>query len=152
MSEVHAALNRATSAVGDRWSLLVVAALMDGPRRFGEIQEAVPGVAPNILTSRLRHLERQGVLVTRPYSQRPVRLEYRLTARGTELAGAIRLLTAWEADAGEGGGEAGGATADGQGTVGLPRHQSCGTTMELRWWCPTCGLAVEQEEAEDHWV
>src|SRR5581483_12427784 len=93
------ALERATRAIGDRWSLLLVAALMEGPRRFGELQSAIPGLAPNILTARLRHLERQGVVVGRPYSRRPLRVDYVLTGRGAELAGAIRLLAAWEAAA-----------------------------------------------------
>ena len=54
-SPLEAALER----VGDRWSLLLVEALLAGPRRFNELGEAVPGIAPNILTDRLRRLERE---------------------------------------------------------------------------------------------
>src|SRR5437660_1518138 len=50
-------LEAALDRVGDRWSLLVVEALLDGPRRFGELGDALPGIAPNILTDRLRRLE-----------------------------------------------------------------------------------------------
>lgn len=91
------ALDQALAALGDRWSLLVVEALMPGPRRFGELQQAIPGIAPNVLSSRLRSLERHGVLVAEPYSQRPLRYRYELTARGEELAEPLRLLAGWGA-------------------------------------------------------
>src|SRR3954467_676972 len=87
-SPLEAALDR----VGDRWSLLLVEALLDGPRRFNDLSAAVPGIAPNILTDRLRRLERTGILLAEPYSQRPPRFAYRLTADGHELAGVLRLL------------------------------------------------------------
>lgn len=122
-------LERALARVGDRWSLLVVAALLDGPKRFGEVQAAVGAIAPNVLSQRLKHLEREGVVVARPYSARPPRLAYELSAAGQELAGALRLLAQW-----------GASTADeGEGV----RHRPCGTPMEPRWWCPTCERTVD---------
>ena len=93
----RAALDRALAAVGDRWSPLVVAALLDGPRRFGELQETVAGIAPNVLTARLRSLEEHGLVVAEPYSHRPLRYRYELTARGEDLAGPLRMLAAWGA-------------------------------------------------------
>jgi len=51
------ALDHALAAIGDRWTLLVVAALLDGPQRFGDLQETVPGIATNVLTQRLRALQ-----------------------------------------------------------------------------------------------
>lgn len=121
--------------VGDRWALLVVHTLLDGARRFGELQELLPGIAPNVLSQRLKHLEREGVLVARPYSTRPPRFAYELTASGQELAGALRLLAQW------GGADAGGAE-------GL-HHQACGTALEARWWCPTCERSVDDREGDD---
>ncbi|MFL5755034.1 MAG: winged helix-turn-helix transcriptional regulator [Chloroflexota bacterium] len=118
--------------VGDRWSLLVVEALLDGPRRFGELSDAVTGIAPNILTDRLRRLERGGIVVATPYSQRPRRVEYALTSDGRELAGALRLLADW------------GAKRSGEAEP--LRHGLCGTALEARWYCPTCGLAVGDDE------
>jgi DNA-binding HxlR family transcriptional regulator len=55
-------LEAALDRVGDRWSLLLVEALLDGSRRFGDLDEALPGIAPNTLTDRLRRLERAGIL------------------------------------------------------------------------------------------
>ena len=93
----RSALDHALAALGDRWSLLVVDALLAGPRRFGELQAAVPGIAPNVLAARLRSLEEHGVVVAEPYSQRPLRYRYELTARGEELAEPVRHLAAWGA-------------------------------------------------------
>lgn len=123
-------LERAVGRVGDRWTLLVVSALLDGPRRFGEVQEALGSIAPNVLSQRLKHLEREGVVVAEAYSARPPRFAYRLTASGRELAGVLRLLAQW------------GATGDGGEGV---RHPDCGTPMEPRWWCPTCAEAVDDD-------
>jgi len=95
-SDLATALDR----VGDRWSLLLVEALLAAPRRFNELSEAIPGIAPNILSDRLRRLERAGVVVATPYSRRPVRMEYALTPDGRELAGALRLLADWGARGG----------------------------------------------------
>src|SRR5215210_7674776 len=92
-SPLAAALDR----VGDRWRLLLVEALLDGPRRFNELSGVVSGIAANILSDRLRRLERAGILRATPYSHRPVRMEYALTADGAELAGALRLLADWGA-------------------------------------------------------
>src|SRR4029077_6530315 len=75
----HAALAEALDRVGDRWTLLVIASLLDGPRRFGEIQETLPGIAPNVLTQRLRQLERDALVVARAYSDRPPRFVYELS-------------------------------------------------------------------------
>ena len=128
-SPLAAALER----VGDRWSLLLVEALLEGPRRFNELLEQLPGIAPNILTERLRRLERGRVLAARPYSRRPVRLEYSLTQEGQELAGVLRLLADWGA-------------ADATAADAL-RHLACGSTLEARWYCPTCARPVDEVEA-----
>ncbi|HEX2222297.1 MAG TPA: helix-turn-helix domain-containing protein [Candidatus Limnocylindria bacterium] len=130
-SPLAAALER----VGDRWSLLTVEALLTGPRRFGELQEAVSGIAPNILAERLRRLEREGVVLTRPYSDRPVRMTYELTAEGQELASALRLLADW--------GSRVSRDAD------PIRHATCGTALETRWFCPTCERSVGEGEADE---
>ena len=134
MTDSTSALEEALAQVGDRWSLLVVHALLEGPRRFNELLDGLPGLAPNILTKRLRNLEQIGVLVAVPYSRRPPRFDYRLTATGAELAGALRLLAQW-------------------GSVAAPEaeavlHAACGTPVEPRWFCPTCARLVEDEDVD----
>lgn len=127
--DVESALASALRRVGDRWSLLVVNALLGGTRRYGEIADEVEGIASNVLAARLRHLEAEGLVLATPYSRRPPRYAYELTASGRSLAGALRLLAAW--GAGTGGAEA-------------PLHGACGTPLDVRWWCPTCQLAADE--------
>jgi len=132
-SPVGAALER----VGDRWSLLVVEALLDGQRRYNDLLEALPGIAPNILADRLRRLERDGLVVARPYSERPPRMDYELTAGGSDLAGVLRLLADW-----------GARRALPVGSPHEPtRHDACGSALEARWYCPTCTIVVDDAEA-----
>src|ERR1700750_2534935 len=88
-------LAQALERVGDRWTLLLVDALLGGPRRFNELVEDVGGIAPNILTQRLRHLEREALVIAQAHNRRPRRFEYELTESGRELAGALRLLADW---------------------------------------------------------
>jgi DNA-binding HxlR family transcriptional regulator len=131
MTPLEAALDR----VGDRWSLLLVEALLDGPRRFNELAEVVSGIAPNILSDRLRRLERARIVVATPYQERPQRLSYALTTDGRELASALRLLADW-----------GARTA---GVAEPIRHGTCGTPLETRWFCPTCEIAVDDPDADE---
>lgn len=125
-------LGDALARVGDRWTLLVVEALLGGARRFNELSHDLPDIAPNILSGRLKHLEREGLVFLRPYSDRPPRLEYGLTALGAELAGALRLLAQW-----------GSRTP---GSDGLPHHEACGSPLEARWYCPTCARIVDDHD------
>src|SRR6476646_5025929 len=90
-------LAEALATVGDRWPLLVVEALLSGPQRFNDLLGQIPGIAANILSERQKRRERDGLLIARPYSERPPRVAYQLTAEGTELAGARPLLAHWGA-------------------------------------------------------
>jgi DNA-binding HxlR family transcriptional regulator len=126
-------LHEAVVRVGDRWTLLLVEALLAGPRRFNDLQEQLPGIASNVLSQRLKALERWGLVVGQLYSERPPRLAYQLSIAGRELAGALRLLAQW------------GAQRSGDGEA--LQHLECGTQLEARWYCPTCARLVEDDEA-----
>ena len=128
-------LAAALERVGDRWSLLLIEALLDGPRRFGELSDAVDGIAPNILSERLKRLEGERILRATPYSERPPRFTYALTAEGLELAGVLRLLADW--------GSRGSAHAEPM------RHALCGTPVEARLWCPTCARSIDEPETDE---
>jgi len=128
-------LEAALDRVGDRWSLLLVEALLDGPRRFGDLADALPGIAPNILTDRLRRLERGGILRSIPYQERPTRFVYELTADGRALASALRLLADWGSRR--------------SNDVEPLRHAVCGTAVEARFFCPTCSVVVDAADAPE---
>jgi DNA-binding HxlR family transcriptional regulator len=126
-----ALVSDAAATLGDRWSVPIVATLLGGARRYTEIRDALDGIAPNILSARLRKLEEDGLLTAERYSARPPRFEYRLTAAGEELADVVRMLSGW-ARRGDDGDRA--------------THPTCGTPLETRWWCPTCSVAVEEDD------
>lgn len=126
-------LASALTRVGDRWTMLIIGKLLEGPRRFNDLLESLPGLAPNILSQRLKHLEREFLVVTEAYSERPPRFAYRLSEQGMDLAGALRLLADW------------GARHAGSQPQ---RHEMCGTELESRWYCPACGEIVEESDAE----
>lgn len=131
-------LAAALARIGDRWSPRIVEALLSGPMRYGDLQAAVSGIAPNILAERLRRLEGDGLLVATAYVERPPRFEYRLTSEGRALAGALRLLADW------------GAAQDAAiGEGGALRHEPCGTTLEAHWFCPTCDILVDASVAPE---
>ena len=123
----------AAARVGDRWTLLIVHALLGGALRFGELGDALPGIASNVLSQRLKRLEADGLVVSSAYSARPPRFSYELTQAARELAGVLALLAHWGAVAGGGEGV---------------RHSDCGTALEARWWCPTCDRPVEDPDDE----
>jgi DNA-binding HxlR family transcriptional regulator len=128
-------LTAALRKVGDRWTLLVIDALLAGPVPFGLLADAVPGIATNVLSQRLKHLEHEGLVVAEPYSQRPLRHTYALTAAGADLADALRLLAAW------------GAEHDDETEV--VAHTLCGTALQPRWFCPTCDVVVGDDQADE---
>jgi DNA-binding HxlR family transcriptional regulator len=135
MAAPQTPLAAALERVGDRWSLLLIEALLEGPRRFGELSESVAGIAPNILSERLKRLEGERIVRSIPYSERPPRFSYSLTDEGQELAGVLRLLADW--------GSRGSSGAEPM------RHAACGTPVEARLWCPTCARSIDEPEADE---
>ena len=85
---------RALEIVGERWTLLLGRDVLDGLCRFDQLQASL-GVARNVLAARLDRLVENGILERVPYSKRPPRYEYRLTAKGRELEPALRALRRW---------------------------------------------------------
>jgi DNA-binding HxlR family transcriptional regulator len=86
---------RTLELVGDRWTLLIVRDLLGGTHRFHDLQTGLPGLAPNILSDRLKLMEEHGLVARRFYSDHPPRAEYALTAKGEELGVVIGALAAW---------------------------------------------------------
>lgn len=128
----RSSLAHALNLIGDRWTLLIVDVLLEGPRRFNELSASLDGIAPNVLAKRLRQLEADALVRSSLYSLRPPRARYELSAAGRELADAAALLAAW------------GARHNG-GSEGVT-HGSCGTLLELRLWCPTCEKPVSPDD------
>lgn len=86
---------RALDVVGDRWTLLIVRELMLGPRRFTDLIDGLPGISRNLLTERLRALERDGIVSRQELPPPAARQVYELTEDGRDLAEAMLPLVAW---------------------------------------------------------
>jgi DNA-binding HxlR family transcriptional regulator len=90
----NCSIARTLEIVGERWTLLIIRDVFLGLRRFDQLQESL-GVARNVLADRLNRLVAEGILERVPYSVRPPRFEYRLTAKGLELNVALTALRQW---------------------------------------------------------
>jgi len=104
---------------------------LHGMTRFDQFQKSL-GIAPNMLTRRLRHLTDGGLLERRRYSERPPRYEYRLTRKGVELWGILVELMKW--------GNRWAPNDDGPAVV--LRHRPCGAVIEPVHSCPACDAQV----------
>ena len=82
--------------IGDKWTLLVIRGMLFLKKKlFNEFLVSPEGIATNILTERLKRLEEHGVIEKRPYTQTPVRYEYRLTRRGEDLRPLLMEMIRW---------------------------------------------------------
>ncbi len=94
IGELDCSIAKTLSVIGDRWTLLVLRDCFLGGRRFDHF-EASLGLSPHLLSLRLSKLVEHGILQRRPYQERPVRFEYRLTEKGRDLYPVIVSLLRW---------------------------------------------------------
>ena len=118
------------SFVGDRWSLLILRDVFRGVHRFADLCVDLH-IARNVLADRLDKLVDAGILERVPYQERPLRHEYRLTAKGRDLSPALVALMRW-----------GDRWANEGDPPTLLVHDACGTELEQLLRCPTCEVEV----------
>ncbi|TJZ57075.1 helix-turn-helix transcriptional regulator [Streptomyces piniterrae] len=98
----YCAIARALDAVGDRWTLLIVRELLGGSRRYTDLHADLPGVSTDMLASRLKDMERDGLVTRRRLAPPGAAFVYELTPRGRALLPALTALADWGApDLGE---------------------------------------------------
>ena len=114
--------------VGERWTLLIVRDLLGGQRRFQDLQRSLAGIAPNILSERLKLMEEHGLIRRSFYSDHPPRAAYELTDKGRELGVVVGALAAW------------GSRHLHRGTTLV--HDACGHAVKLGYFCPDCGTRI----------
>lgn len=88
-------VSRVLARVGDKWSVLIVMLLADGPRRFNEMKRMVDGISQRMLTLTLRGLERDGLVMRTVYPTIPPRVDYELTPLGRSLREPVVALGHW---------------------------------------------------------
>ena len=81
--------------LGDRWKVQIIDALMDGTKRFGELKRELGDITQKVLTSNLRMLEENGIIIRHVYAEIPPRVDYTLTAIGYNLKPVIDSMVAW---------------------------------------------------------
>lgn len=123
-------IQRTLDLIGDRWTLLIVRDLFRGVRRFSRIQTDL-GIAKNLLTDRLAMLVEAEIVEKTPYQERPLRHEYRLTAKGRALSPTLVAMMRWGDE----------WCSGGQAPTELV-HDACDTRLELQCWCTTCNVPV----------
>lgn len=94
-SEDCQALGSILARVGDKWTVLIVVLLGNGPKRFNEIKRMVGGISQRMLTFTLRGLERDGLVTRSVFPTTPPRVEYELTKLGSTLWQAVEPLGSW---------------------------------------------------------
>ena len=92
----HCPVARTLNVIGERWTVLILRDLLvEGPQRFQDFQDSLPGIGPTTLSARLKTLEANGIVERRFYSDHPPRAEYILTEKGKALGPAIAALRDW---------------------------------------------------------
>ena len=114
--------------VGERWTLLVVRDLLGGSRRFQDLQQSLPGVAPTMLSARLKRMEAHGLIRRSFYSDHPPRASYELTDKGRELGVVVGALAAWGSR----------HVHPGRALV----SEDCGHAVQMGYFCPDCRTRV----------
>ncbi len=89
------AVHEVLSQIGDKWTVLVVRALNDGPRRFSELKRDVDGISQRMLTLTLKTLERDGFVTRTVYPTIPPRVDYELTTLGHSLSDPLGVIAQW---------------------------------------------------------
>jgi DNA-binding HxlR family transcriptional regulator len=122
--------------IGERWSLLIVRDVLNGNRRFGELQSSL-GIARNVLSARLQRLVDEDILERRLYQENPARYEYFLTEKGLALWPALIALLNW-------------GDRYSSGSAGPPKiilHKVCGGRVSDRGICEECGQTLTARDA-----
>lgn len=125
---------KSLEVIGERWSLLIVRDVMNGNRRFGEIQVSL-GIARNVLSARLQRLVDEDILERRAYQESPPRHEYFLTQKGLDLWPALIALLNW-----------GDRYSPGPPPK-LVLHKECGGEVSERGICERCGKLLTARDA-----
>jgi DNA-binding HxlR family transcriptional regulator len=123
-------IDAALRVIGEKWSLLIVRELMMGCTKYAEIVHNT-GVPRDILTKRLRFLERAGVIYRQLYNEQPPRYEYRLATAGEQLQGVLVLLRCWGED-----------HARNHTETTMPSRHRCTARLKPEVRCASCGEMV----------
>ncbi len=127
---MHCSVAQCLEVVGEWWSMLIVRDAFLGVTRFDQFQERL-GISRNVLNQRLAHLVTTGVLERTPYSERPLRHDYRLTPKGRDLWPVLTAMRQW-----------GDTHAAPDGPPLVLVHRACGQVVDAVMTCSSCGEPI----------
>ncbi len=130
-AELDCSVARALEIVGERWTLLVLREAFLGVRRFEQMQADL-GIARNVLAARLDRLVEHGLMERRPYQERPVRHEYRLTDQGRGFWPVLVTLMQWGDE----------YAPSPKGAPMTISHRGCGGAVDAHLRCAQCGAEM----------
>ncbi len=95
LSRTKSPVEATLSLISDKWKILILRDLLTGTKRFGELKKSIGSISQKVLTSNLRAMEDDGLLVREVYAEVPPRVEYTLTERGESMRPIIDSMAAW---------------------------------------------------------
>lgn len=95
LNDEECPIRNVVAQIGDKWSMLILFALVDGADRFNSLKSRVVGISQRMLTQTLRDLEREGYVNRTVYPEVPVKVEYELTKMGRDLVKPLYQLVSW---------------------------------------------------------
>jgi DNA-binding HxlR family transcriptional regulator len=85
----------AANILGSKWTALILRDLNEGPRRFKDFEQSLPGISPRTLSQRLDELEKEAIVTKQSFAEVPPRVEYSLTDKGKDLLPILRSMANW---------------------------------------------------------
>lgn len=92
---IHSPIENTLQVIGSKWTVLIIRELMDGTRRFGELERALTGISPRTLSMRLGDMEGNGIIERKVFPEVPPRVEYKLSPLGKSLEPVLKTLSQW---------------------------------------------------------
>jgi DNA-binding HxlR family transcriptional regulator len=135
--DMACSIARTLDIAGEPWSPLILRDIWVGVTRFDDLQRDL-AISRKVLSDRLATLVAHGLLERRPYSDRPLRRDYLLTAKGYEFCDILLAITAW--------GDR--WTAGRSGPPVRIRHQGCGKLTRAELFCAKCGEPIHADEVD----
>jgi len=128
-------LAQTLNIVGDRWTLLVLHRIYIGKNTFKELQQTLESIPSNILSSRLKILEKNGMIKSELYSEHPPRYQYIITDKGREFKHVFNSIMLW-------------STKYIDSCKRTIVHNQCGAEVEIKYYCKNCNEIIDDIEVK----
>lgn len=123
-------LAQTLNIVGDKWTLLVLHRILNDKTTFKELQEALKPIPTNILSDRIKLLEKNGFIVAQIYNEHPPRYQYLLTEKGMDFKSVFNSIILW-------------ANRHLDRCKKTVCHKKCGKDIEIKYYCSHCDEYVD---------